>query len=56
MAVGMSNSQIAVAQRHRLLVGEHLVAGPDDAHDLTGVGRDERFFVGHRDIVPLRWR
>ena len=40
-----------VAQRHRLLVGEHLVAGPDDAHDVAGVGRDQGLSVRHRDIA-----
>jgi hypothetical protein len=29
-----------VAQRHRLLVGEHLLAGPDDAHDVAGISGD----------------
>ena len=39
-----------VAQRHRLLVGEHLVAGPDDAHDVAGVRRDQGFLVRHPHV------
>lgn len=35
------------AQVHRQLVGEHLVAGSDNADDLTGVDRYEGMLVGH---------
>ena len=39
-----------VAQRNRLLVGEHLVAGPDDAKDVAGIGGNEGFFVRHLHV------
>lgn len=45
-----------VAQRHRLLVGEHLVAGPEDPHDIARIRRDQGFFVrnprGPRYALP----
>lgn len=39
-----------VAKRHRLLVREQLVAGPDDAHDVPRVRRDQGLLLRHRDI------
>lgn len=39
-----------VAQGHRLIIGEHLVALPDNADDFTGVARHQRLPVRQADI------
>ena len=48
-----------VAQRHRLLIGEHLVTCPDNAKDVAGIGSNEGFFVRYPHIsrhAPMRDR
>ena len=40
-----------LAQVHRLPVGEHLIAGTDDADDLAGIGRNQGCLVRHPHIA-----